>query len=157
MDPTFWKVLHNHTYKRKAQVLKYWNLAIKLFLSTDDGQEMSQMRAEKQNQKHRDLASPDQNSPLRLSEEDKLFSEQVSVKQEKSGEVTDGSACCLDSIKVEDLSPECILAVESQMLEEWKPEVLDIPSQDPITDQFCTGPALGKNGSFWNNHKMLIL
>lgn len=157
MDPIFWKVFHNRTCKRKAQVLKYWNFAIKLFLFTDDGEEMSQMRVEKINQKHRDLAPLDQNSPLRPSEEDKPFSEQVSVKQEKSGEETDGSACCLDSVKVEDLSPGCMLAVESKMLEEWKPEELDIHSQDSITDQFCTGPAPGKNGSFWNNHKMFIL
>lgn len=113
------------------------------------------MRAEKINHQHRELASPDQNSPLRPSEEDRPFSEHVSVKQEKSAQETDGSACCLDSIKVEDLSPECMLAVEAKMLEEWKPEMLDIHSQDSVTDQFCTGPAPGKNGSFWKNLKIL--
>lgn len=117
------------------------------FLFTDVGEEMSRVcvvRAESINQPRPGLASPDQDSPLLPSEEDKPTSEQVTVKQEKPEEETDDSACCLDSIKVEDFSPECMLAVQSKMLEEWRPEVLDIHSQDSITPLSCSGQAQGK-------------
>lgn len=117
------------------------------FVFTDVGDEMSRVcvvRAGSINQPRRDLAPPDQDSPLLPSEEDKPTLEQVTVKQEKPEEETDGSACCLDSIKVEDFSPECMLAVQSKMLEEWKPEVPDIHSQDSITPLSCSGLAQGK-------------
>uniref|UniRef100_A0A3Q1GBF4 Zinc finger protein 287-like n=1 Tax=Acanthochromis polyacanthus TaxID=80966 RepID=A0A3Q1GBF4_9TELE len=53
--------------------------------------------------------------------------EQVTIKQENAEDDRNGSSCCLDSIKVEDFSLECMSAVQSKMLEEWNPEVLDIP------------------------------
>lgn len=85
----------------------------------------------------------DRESSLHPSEEDKPAVEKVTVKQEKGDEKTDGSVCCLDSIKIEDFSPERMLEVQSKMLEEWKPEV-DIQIQDSATLRSCTGQAQGK-------------
>ncbi|XP_023131042.2 zinc finger protein 184-like isoform X2 [Amphiprion ocellaris] len=77
------------------------------------------------------------NSPPLPSINSKSTLEQVTVKQENSEDERNGSSCCLDSIKVEDFSLECISAVQSKMLEEWNPEVLDI--QDPNTQLSNTG------------------
>ncbi|XP_008294474.1 zinc finger protein 2-like [Stegastes partitus] len=71
----------------------------------------------------------DCNSPPLPSVDNKSTLEQVTVKQEKPEDERDGSSCCLDSIKVEDFSLECMSAAQSKMLEEWNPEVPDI--QDP--------------------------
>ena len=89
------------------------------------------------NQPHVDLQSS-----LHPSEEDKPLVE-VTVKQEKADEETDSSAFCLDSIKIEDFSPEQMLEVQSKMLEEWKPEV-DVQNQDSATLRSCTEQAQGK-------------
>ncbi|XP_071360396.1 uncharacterized protein [Trachinotus anak] len=75
------------------------------------------------------LPSTDENSTL----------DQVTVKQEKpEDEERDASACCIDSIKVEDFSLECMSAVQSKMMEEWEPEVPDAQSQDSNTQLSCT-------------------
>ncbi|XP_030594525.1 zinc finger protein 287-like [Archocentrus centrarchus] len=65
--------------------------------------------------------------------------EQVTVKQERPEEETHGSSCCLDSFKMEDFSLECMSGVQSKMLEEWKPEVPNIQSQDSNTQLSSTG------------------
>lgn len=105
--------------------------------------------AENINQPRRDLASQDQDSLLPPGEEDESALEQVTVKQEKpeAETETDGSACYLHSIKVEDFSPETMLAAQSKMLEEWKPEELDVQSQDSVTPLSCTRLAQGKKDS----------
>ncbi|XP_022611231.1 zinc finger protein 454-like [Seriola dumerili] len=65
--------------------------------------------------------------------------EQVTVKQEMpEDEERDASAWCLDSIKVEDYSLDCMSAVQSKMLEEWETEVLDTRSQDSNTQLSST-------------------
>ncbi|XP_028263187.1 zinc finger protein 287-like [Parambassis ranga] len=70
--------------------------------------------------------------------------EQVAVKQERledEEEVEmDGSSCCLDSIKMEDFSFERMSVVQSKMLEDWKPDVLDIQSQDSNTQDHPSEP-----------------
>ncbi|XP_044046222.1 zinc finger protein 8 [Siniperca chuatsi] len=99
------------------------------------------MRVESINQPCRELAVQDPDSPPLPSGDNKSTLDQVTVKQEKPEEERDGSVCCLDLIKVEDFSPECMSAVQSKMLEEWKPEVLDIQSQDSNTPLSCTGLA----------------
>ncbi|KAM8878336.1 uncharacterized protein AB9W97_014231 [Spinachia spinachia] len=58
---------------------------------------------------------------------------QFIVKQEKG----DDSACCLDSIKVEDFSAESMAAAESKVLEGWKSEMLDIQCQDSNASLSC--------------------
>lgn len=113
-----------------------------IFLFAEVSEETSRVcvvRVENINQPCRDRDSP----PL-PSGDDKPALLQVTVKQERPEEERDGSACCLDSIKVEDFSPDCMSAVQSKMLEEWKPEVLDIQSQDSNTPLSCTGLAQGK-------------
>lgn len=105
---------------------------------------MCVVRVESINQTRRDVAAQDRHSPPLPSGDDTLALKQVTVKQEKPEEERDGPACCLDSIKVEDFSPECMSAAQSKMLEEWKPEELDIQSQDSNTPLSCTGLAQGK-------------
>ncbi|KAM4611846.1 uncharacterized protein ACJ7VT_012487 [Polymixia lowei] len=68
--------------------------------------------------------------------------EQVKIKVEKTLEVGNGSDCCLDSISVQDFAPDSLSLVQSKMLEEWKPELLDIPDQDPDALLPCTSLAL---------------
>ncbi|XP_013119900.1 zinc finger protein 184 isoform X2 [Oreochromis niloticus] len=80
------------------------------------------------NQGAQDGISPPLSSILGKSIQEPVT--QVTVKQEKPEEETHGSSCCLDSFKVEDFSLECISGVQSKMLEEWKPEVPNIQSQD---------------------------
>lgn len=79
---------------------------------------------------------------------------QVTVKQEKPEEETHGSSCCLDSFKVEDFSLECISGVQSKMLEEWKPEVQNIQSQDSNSQLSSAGLDQGKSE---NCHKVFPL
>ncbi|TMS23134.1 Krueppel-like protein 1 [Larimichthys crocea] len=107
-------------------------------------EEMSQVcvvRIESLNQPRRDLVAQDCDTPPLPSRDDKTTLEQVTVKQEKPEEERDGSVCCLDAIKVEDFTSECMLAVQSKMLEEWKPEGLDAQNQDANTSVSCTGLA----------------
>lgn len=78
----------------------------------------------------------------------------VTVKQEKPEEETHGSSCCLDSFKVEDFSLECISGVQSKMLEEWKPEVQNIQSQDSNSQLSSAGLDQGKSE---NCHKVFPL
>ncbi|XP_042341631.1 zinc finger protein 263 [Plectropomus leopardus] len=96
------------------------------------------VRVESVNQPCRDLASQDCDSPPLPSGDDESILRQVTVKQEKPEDEGEDSACCLDSIKVEDFSPECMSAVQSEMLEEWKPEVLDNQGQDSNAPLSCT-------------------
>ncbi|XP_039669704.1 zinc finger protein 135 [Perca fluviatilis] len=89
------------------------------------------------------LAVQDRDSPPLPSGDDKSTFGHVMVKQEKPEEEGDDSACCLDSLKMEDFSPEdfspeCMSAVQSKMLDEWKPEVLDIQSQDSNAPLSCS-------------------
>lgn len=118
-----------------------------ILLCTDVTEEISRgcvVKVESINQPRQDSTAQDHHlAPL--SNTDKSTLEQVTVKQEKpEEEERDGSACCLDSIKVEDFSLECMSAVQSKMLEEWEPEVPDTQSQDPNTPLSCTRPAQGK-------------
>ncbi|XP_062292421.1 zinc finger protein 709 [Scomber scombrus] len=98
------------------------------------------MKVENFNHPCQDLAAQHCHSPPLPNTNDKFPTEQVSVKQEKPEEErgVGGSSCCLDSIKVEDFSPECMSAVQSSMLEEWKPEVQNIHCPDPNTQLSCT-------------------
>lgn len=102
------------------------------------------VRIESLNQPRRDLVAQDCDTPPLPSRDDKTTLEQVTVKQEKPEEERDGSVCCLDAIKVEDFTSECMLAVQSKMLEEWKPEGLDAQNQDANTSVSCTGLAQSK-------------
>ncbi|XP_036966439.1 zinc finger and SCAN domain-containing protein 12-like [Acanthopagrus latus] len=97
------------------------------------------VRVESMNQPCRELTAQDRSSPPLPSSDDETTLGQVTVKQEKPEEETDGSACCLESIKVEDFSPECMLAVHSKMMEEWKQDVLDSQEQDSDSPLSCTG------------------
>lgn len=134
--------------------MDYYYIAHSLYpvisLFTEVSEEMSRVcvvRIESINHKTcRDLAAQDRGSPPLPSGDDAFTLEQVTVKQEKPEEERDGSVCCLDSIKVEDFSPECMSAAQSKMLEEWKPEELDIQSQDSNTPLSCIGLAQGKEG-----------
>lgn len=70
--------------------------------------------------------------------------QQVTVKQETpEDEQWDASACCLDSIKVEDFTLDCMSAVQSKM-SEWEPEVPDTLSQDSNTQVSCSMLVQGK-------------
>nr|XP_020451798.1 zinc finger protein 502-like isoform X2 [Monopterus albus] len=76
--------------------------------------------------------------PLPLpSTDNKPILEQVTVKQEELEEERDGTQSTLDLIKVEDVSLECMSDVQSKLLAEWKPKVLDIQSQDPNSGMSC--------------------
>ncbi|XP_071782175.2 uncharacterized protein LOC139932336 [Centroberyx gerrardi] len=69
--------------------------------------------------------------------------ERVTVKEERPVEAGDGPACCFDSMGVEDFGPESLSLVQSKMLEEWKPELLDIESQEEPDGLLpCTSLAL---------------
>ncbi|XP_020491553.2 zinc finger protein 529 [Labrus bergylta] len=91
-------------------------------------------RLESIHQTCRDLEAQVSVSPQLPCRGDRSTLGQFRVKQETpEEEEEDGSDCFLDSIKVEDFSPECMSAVQSKMLEEWKPEVLDDQGQDSDT------------------------
>lgn len=111
-------------------------------LTAGVSEEMSHVcvvKVESLKQPCRDPAAGDTATPP--SGEDRTASEQVTVKHERPEEERDGSACRLDSIKVEDFSPECMLAVQSKMLEEWTPEGLDMENHDSDISLSCTGLA----------------
>lgn len=91
-------------------------------------------KAKSIDQPHLDLSSQD--SPLHRSE--KCNVEEVKVKQEKPEE-----AECLDSLKGEG----CLLAVQSLMLEEWKPEMVDNPRQKSKSSPSHIGLEQGKKPS----------
>ncbi|XP_069576651.1 zinc finger protein 79-like [Brachyistius frenatus] len=85
---------------------------------------------------------PCRGSPPRLHIDSMSTSEQVTVKkenpdeenpdEENPDEESDGSSCSLDLIKMEDFSLQCLSAAQSQMLEDWKPEVPDqVSGLDP--------------------------
>ncbi|KAG7223771.1 hypothetical protein INR49_026453 [Caranx melampygus] len=70
--------------------------------------------------------------------DERSTSEQVIVKQETpEDEQWDASACCLDSIKVEDFSLDCMSAIQSKM-SEWEPELPGTQSQDSNIQVSCT-------------------
>lgn len=120
-----------------------------IFLLAEFSEELSRVcvvRVESIHQPCRNLAAQGRDSPQLPIADDGSTSQQVTVKEERPEEGRDGSACCLDSIKVEDFSSECMSVVQSKMLEEWKPEVLDIQSQDSNTPLSCAGLAQGKKG-----------
>ncbi|XP_040000877.1 zinc finger protein 263 [Xiphias gladius] len=103
------------------------------------------VKVEITNQQCQDSKAPDQHLAPLPSTDDKSTLETVTVKQEKpvEEEERDGSVCCLDSIKVEDFSLDCMSAVQSKMLEGWEPEVSNAQSQDPNTPLSCTSLAQG--------------
>ncbi|KAM9314798.1 uncharacterized protein KZ484_024474 [Pholidichthys leucotaenia] len=72
-------------------------------------------------------------SPSRSSTVSEATLQDVAVKQEVSEEERNGPSCCLDAIKVEDFSLDCMSETQSEMLEEWNSEVPDGPSQDSDT------------------------
>lgn len=116
-------------------------------LFTEAGEVISRVcvvRVESINPPCLDQAAQDRDSPPLPSGDDKSTFEHVLVKQEKPEEEGVDSACGLDSIKMEDFSPECMSAVQSKMLDEWKPEVLDIQSQDSNAPLSCSRLAQGK-------------
>lgn len=114
---------------------------------TEAGEEMfwvCDVGAESMKQSQLDLPLSHRDSTFHPGEEEQSSVEQVTVKQEKPEEETDGSTHCLDSLKMEDLSANCSLAVQSQMLEEWKPEVAGSETQDSETPLFHTAKGRGK-------------
>lgn len=120
-----------------------------IFLFADVTEEISPacvVKVESINQPCQDLAAQHHCSPPLPNSDDEFTTEQVTVKQEKPEEERSGSACCLDSIKVEDFSPECMSTVQSTMLEEWRPEVQNIHRQDLNTQHQPAGtrPTQGK-------------
>lgn len=120
-----------------------------LFLFADVTEELSPVcvvKLENINHPCQDLAAQPCHSPPLPDANDKFPTEQVSVKQEKPEEErgVGDSSCCLDSIKVEDFSPECMSAIHSSMLEEWEPEVQNIHCPDLNTQLSCTRLAQGK-------------
>ncbi|KAK9539774.1 hypothetical protein VZT92_002274 [Zoarces viviparus] len=83
----------------------------------------------------------ERNSPTLPNGECESTLKHFIVKQEKPEEEEeegDSLAGCLDLMKVEDFSPECMTAVQSKVLEDWKPEVLDIQCQDSTASLSCT-------------------
>lgn len=114
---------------------------------TETGEEMSwvcDVGVESMTQPQLDLPVSHRESTFHPSEEEKSSLEQVTVKQEKPEEETDGATRCLDSLKMEDLSTDCTLAVQSQILEEWKPEVASSETQDSKTPLLHTAKGWGK-------------
>ncbi|KAF7656678.1 hypothetical protein LDENG_00037770 [Lucifuga dentata] len=85
------------------------------------------MKVESSNQPCQYPALKCSDSPQLSSWEDQSTLQQVTVKEE---ELEGDSACCFDLNKVEDFGHESLFVVQSKMLEEWKPEKLDIQSQD---------------------------
>ncbi|XP_068584967.1 uncharacterized protein si:ch211-284e13.5 isoform X2 [Cebidichthys violaceus] len=108
---------------------------------TDVGEEISrlcELRVELVNLPCTEPAARRYDSPTTPSGERESTSKQFIVKQEKQQEEEEDLACCLDAIKVEDFSPECMAAVQSKVLEEWKPEVLEVQRQDSNASLSCT-------------------
>ncbi|XP_030002416.1 gastrula zinc finger protein 5-1 [Sphaeramia orbicularis] len=108
------------------------------FRNTDVSEESSSscmVKVENINQRRQTAAIQDHKFPP-LSNS-KSASEHVKVKEEKPEDMINGSTCLLDSIKVEDLSSECISAVQTEMLQEWRPEVPDFQSQDQNIPRSC--------------------
>ncbi|XP_029299014.1 zinc finger protein 24 isoform X2 [Cottoperca gobio] len=101
---------------------------------SDEVSRVCVVEVESTNQPCQELAAEDRDSSPLPSLDDETTLEHVTVKREE----LDDSACCLDSVKVEDFSPECMSVVQTEMLEEWKPEVLDVQSQDSNSSLSCT-------------------
>ncbi|XP_054460957.1 zinc finger protein 11 isoform X2 [Anoplopoma fimbria] len=100
---------------------------------------LCEVRVESVHQPCAELAAQDHNSQPLPSVDGESTLKQFIIKQEKPEEEEgDDSACCLDSIKVEDFSPECMTAAQSKVLEEWKPEVLDIQCRDATASLSCS-------------------
>ncbi|XP_037326919.2 zinc finger protein 135-like [Pungitius pungitius] len=97
----------------------------------------SEVRMEGMNQLCNELAAQECDSPTLPNQGGQVILKQFIVKQEKLEE-GDVPAGALDSIKVEGFSPECMTAVQSKVLEEWKPEMLDIQCQDSNASLSCT-------------------
>lgn len=113
-------------------------------LLTEDSEEVSRVcvvRVEGVTQPRQD------DSPPLPSENDRSTLVQVTVKQEKPEDDAHGSAPCLGSIKVEHINSECLFAAQSKMLVDWKPEALDIQSQDSGSPLQYSGLAQGKRGA----------
>lgn len=130
-----------------------------IFLFTEVGEEIarpSEVRTEGTNQLCNELAAQECDLPTFPNRSGGSIVKQFTVKQEEPDE-GDDSACCLDSIKVEDFSPECMTAVQSKVLEEWKPEMLDIQCQDSNASLSCTRLAEGKTENImnaWDQYRM---
>ncbi|XP_068448327.1 zinc finger protein 91 isoform X2 [Clinocottus analis] len=104
------------------------------------GEEISlcALRVESINQLCSELAAQEYDSPTLPNRDDESTLKQFIVKQEEPEEEEEDSSYCLDAIKVEDFSPECMTAVQPNVLEEWKPEEPDIQCQDSNASLSCT-------------------
>lgn len=124
-------------------LISYLQFLPVIFLFTEVSEEMSvcAVKIESLKQPCRDLAAQD--SLTLPGEDDRMTLEQVTVKHEPEQE-RKGSTLCLNSIKVEDFSSECMFAVQSKMLEEWTPEGLDIQNHDLNSSLCSTRPTQGK-------------
>ncbi|XP_061625555.1 zinc finger protein 271-like [Phyllopteryx taeniolatus] len=71
-----------------------------------------------------------QQTPTPPCFDDKLTVTQMILKEEDREVESNAPACSWDSMKVEDLSPECMSAIQSTLLDEWNPRVEDIHDQD---------------------------
>ncbi|KAK5926858.1 hypothetical protein CgunFtcFv8_022395 [Champsocephalus gunnari] len=77
-------------------------------------------------------------SPLFPSVDEESSLDNVTIKKEILEEGGDDSAFCLDSMKVEDFSPDCMSAIQAEMLVECKPEVLEGQIDESNAPLSCT-------------------
>lgn len=61
-----------------------------------------------------------------------LETEQVRVKEENGSGSGSGSGSSFDSVVKEDFGPDSLSLVQSKMLEEWKPDPLDLQISDSL-------------------------
>ncbi|XP_056155918.1 zinc finger and SCAN domain-containing protein 5B-like [Lampris incognitus] len=103
-------------------------------LLKESDEEVSSLRVVKmENPQHpcRDMTLQSSDSPSLRCGVENPESEQVRIKQEKAVEVGDGPDCCFDeSIRMEDFGLDSLPLVQSKILEEWKPALLDIQNRD---------------------------
>ncbi|XP_026159520.1 gastrula zinc finger protein XlCGF48.2 isoform X1 [Mastacembelus armatus] len=107
--------------------------------ATEEISRVCVVKVESISQPCQDLTAQDHHPPPCPSADNEPTLERVTIKEERNG-----SACCSDSIKVEDFGPDCMSAVQSKMLEEWKSKVPDIQSQHPNTGLSCARLVEGK-------------
>ncbi|KAM9856948.1 uncharacterized protein ACBR49_000616 [Aulostomus maculatus] len=69
------------------------------------------------------------------------------IKKEKPEEEGGGTAGCLDSIKVEDSSQQCVFAAQSPLLDDWNPEGQEIQGRDPDSQRSCSRLAKGHHSN----------
>ncbi|XP_029000792.1 zinc finger and BTB domain-containing protein 49 [Betta splendens] len=91
------------------------------------------VKVENISQQCQDTAAQVHHSPPLLSPDSKSTTEYVTVKQEKPEE----EEVCLDSIKVEDFTLDCMSIAQAKILEQWKPNVPSTQRHDPHSDMSC--------------------